>query len=55
MSEAHTAHLRSFRQVVTSKRDALDGLIAEIDQALARYDGQSIRPNQQGNRGSEGS
>jgi len=37
MSDQHINHLRKFKQVVTSKRDALDGLIAEIDQALEKY------------------
>lgn len=50
MSEQHISHLRKLRQVVTSKRDALDGLIAEIDQALMTYE-QAIREDQQDNRG----
>jgi len=40
MSDQHIQHLRTFRQVVTSKRDALDGLIAEIDQTLRTYEDQ---------------
>jgi hypothetical protein len=54
MSDQHIQHLRKFRQQVTSKRDALDGLIAEINAALQKYE-QAIHPSQQSNRTREGS